>query len=52
MLALDAAAGFEELTRLASDADDPLTGPAASLRAQLLEAHPAFGRTEAQPFPA
>lgn len=39
-LALDTAAGFAALCHVAEAADDPLAGPAAALRAQLVEAHP------------
>jgi hypothetical protein len=39
-LALDTAEGFAALAALAGAARDPLVGPAGSLRAQLLEAHP------------
>lgn len=39
-LALDSAAGFVALCRIARAPDDPLAVPAGALRAQLLEAHP------------
>lgn len=39
VLALDAAAGFVVLCRIARSATDPLAGPAGVLRAQLIEAH-------------
>ena len=39
-LGLDTAAGFAALCDIAGDAADPLTGPAAALRAQLIEAYP------------
>ena len=51
-LALDSGAGFTELARIAADPGDPLQSPAASLRAQLLEAHPQLARLESFPCPA
>lgn len=39
-LALDSAAGFGALCRIARDADDPLAAHAGALRAQLLETYP------------
>jgi hypothetical protein len=39
-LGLDSAAGFATLTLLAGRDDDPLAGPAAALRSQLLETYP------------
>lgn len=39
-LALDSAAGFTALCRIARAPADPLAAPAGALRAQLLEAHP------------
>jgi hypothetical protein len=39
-LALDTAAGFAALCRVAGNAADPLAVPAGALRAQLIEAHP------------
>ncbi|MFN3517270.1 MAG: hypothetical protein ACK4YM_08940 [Novosphingobium sp.] len=43
-LALDSAAGFAALCRIARAPDDPLAVPAGALRAQLLEAHPQLSR--------
>ena len=39
-LALDSRTGFVTLCRIAGRADDPLSGPAGALRAQLLETYP------------
>jgi hypothetical protein len=45
-LALDTAAGFRVLSRIACDLSDPLAGPSGALRAQLLEAHPVLAQLE------
>ncbi|MFA6218515.1 MAG: hypothetical protein WC692_01925 [Erythrobacter sp.] len=51
-LALDTAQGFAALARIAADATDPLGGPAAALRAQLIARYPQLERIEAEPCPA
>ena len=48
-LALDTAEGFAALLAIARDGSDPLAAPAASLRAQLIEAHPQLLALEATP---
>lgn len=51
-LALDSGTGFAALCTAARAADDPLSGPAAQLRAQLLAQHPVLAGWEAVPCPA
>ncbi|MEO6716555.1 MAG: hypothetical protein ABIM50_04825 [Novosphingobium sp.] len=48
-LALDTQIGFTALAAIAARADDPLSGPAGALRAQLLEAHPQLQEVEPCP---
>ena len=45
-LVLDTATGFSALSSIAANAPDPLSDPAAQLRAQLLEAHPQLSQLE------
>ena len=51
-LALDTAAGFAALSKLARAGDDPLAAPAAALRAQLIEAHAELRALEPAACPA
>ncbi|WP_374405973.1 hypothetical protein [Pelagerythrobacter sp.] len=51
-LALDSAAGFGELARIARDCADPLHAPARSLHADLCARHPQLAQQEAAPCPA
>ncbi len=48
-LGLDSGAGFAALSRIAARADDPLSAPAAALRAQLLEHYPQLAGAVACP---
>jgi hypothetical protein len=49
-LALDTAAGFASLTKVASSLDDPLAVPAGALRAQLIESYPQLKALEPCPM--
>lgn len=49
-LALDTAAGFGALCRVAADSGDPLAAPAGALRSQLIETYPQLARID--PCPA
>jgi len=49
-LALDSAAGFAALCRIARRSDDPLAHAAGSLRAQLIETYPALAKVEPCPL--
>ncbi|UYH55386.1 hypothetical protein N6L26_02125 [Qipengyuania sp. SS22] len=51
-LALDSAAGFAALDRIATDATDDLAPEAGALRARLVEAHPQLAQWEPAPCPA
>lgn len=51
-LALDSAAGFRELSRMAHDGTDPLHGPARALRCDLLAQYPQLAGAEREPCPA
>jgi len=51
-LALDSAAGFTALDRIATDPTDDLAPEAGALRARLVEAHPQLARWEPAPCPA
>lgn len=51
-LALDSAAGFRELARIARDRADPLHAPAAALHADLAARHPGLAQLEREPCPA
>jgi hypothetical protein len=48
-LALDSAAGFRELSRIARDRADPLHEPARALRCDLLSQYPQFAGAEHEP---
>ncbi|USA38378.1 hypothetical protein [Pelagerythrobacter marinus] len=47
-LALDSGAGFSALARIARDPADPLAGPAAALRDDLLARHPVLAAAEGE----
>ena len=51
-VALDSAAGFAALDRIATDPTDDLAPEAGALRARLVEAHPQLARWEPVPCPA
>ena len=51
-LALDTAAGFSALLQIASDPSDSLSGVAAALRGQLVDAYPTLAKLEVAQCPA
>ena len=51
-LALDPAAGFATLGRIANDGRDPLAEAAGALRGQLADRYPRLGEQEREPCPA